>query len=328
MREDPVLAEAYKKNQEEELFLENFNNILAPYEKESYKKMEEKFPTLHIIGAPRSGTTILMQLICSHLDVGYINNLIAAFWKTPTIGIRLSKKLLPTRVPSSYNSDFGRTKDITEPHEFGYFWSSLLGYPEMSYQGDDFENCTDWDHVKMVLTNMIATYNCPIVFKSLWMAWHLKKMQEVLPKTCFIFIRRNPVDNALSLLYYRKKFLGSIERWVSMKPSEYEMLKEKPYWEQIAGQVYFIEKLILNGIKQIGNRNVVELSYEDICKNPRAELSKVLQLLNENGGNVNFISKPPDSFQSYVEKTESKEEQILIKNAVMKIYGTDKQKIE
>ena len=321
MREDPILAEAYKKNQGEELFLENLNNILAPYEEESYKEIEEKFPTLHIVGAPRSGTTLLMQLICSHLNVGYINNLIAAFWKAPTFGIRLSRKLLPATGDSSYHSDFGRTMGIIEPHAFGYFWSRLLGYQEVAYQGKDFEDKIDWNRVKIVLTNMVEAYDRPIVFKSFWMAWHLKRMQSILPRTCFIFIRRNPIDNALSLLHLRRKLLGSVKEWASMKPSEYKILKERPYWEQVVGQVFFIEQSILRGIQQIGGRNTLELAYEDICYDPKVELSKIIQLLNNNDGKVDFISAPPKSFQPHVEEPESRKERNLVEKAVKEFYG-------
>lgn len=323
MRKDLIVTEHYKKNLEEEHFLERLNNILAPFEEESYRKMEERLPTLHVIGAPRSGTTLLLQLLCSHLNIGCINNLVAAFWKAPTFGIRLSKKLLPFGVPSSYQSDFARTKGITEPHEFGYFWSRLLGYPELAYQGEDFENSINWDRVRLVLTNMTMVYGCPIAFKSFWMAWHIKKMQETLPKTCFVFIRRNPVDNALSLLYLRRKFLGSVEKWASMKPAEYRILKERPYWDQVVGQVFYIEKSIYEGIQQINGQNVVELTYEALCHNPKVEMSRIVQLLNDNGGNLDFLSEPPKSFQPHIREPESEEERRLVEESVKKVYRCD-----
>ncbi len=118
MRKDPELAPEYKKDPAEEAFLERLNNILAPYQEEDYQDLEEIYPTLHIIGAPRSGTTLMSQLISSHLNIGYINNLIAAFWQAPVYGIRLSKKLIPPGVSSSFRSSFGRTTYIHEPHEF------------------------------------------------------------------------------------------------------------------------------------------------------------------------------------------------------------------
>lgn len=323
MRKDPELTEAYRKNPEEERFLENLNDILAPFEEVSYKEGEEQFPTLHVIGVPRSGTTLLMQLLCAHLKIGCINNLIAAFWKAPTFGIRLSKKLLPLGAPSGYQSDFARTKGLSEPHEFGYFWSRLLGYPELSYQGDEFEQTIDWDRVRLVLTNMIAVYGCPIAFKGFWMAWHLKKMQATLPKTCFAFIRRDPVENALSLLYLRRTYLGCVEKWASMRPAEYAILQDKPYWEQVAGQVFYIEQLISKGIREINGRNVIELTYNDLCHRPKVMLSKIRDLLNANGAHVDFLSEPPQFFETHAQTPASEEERDLVEDALKRLYGND-----
>ena len=41
-----------------------------------------RLPLVYIVGVPRSGTTLLAQILCSYLPVGYINNLIAILAQT------------------------------------------------------------------------------------------------------------------------------------------------------------------------------------------------------------------------------------------------------
>lgn len=58
----------------EENFLEDFNNHLLPFEMDRDQDIECLYPTIHVIGVPRSGTTLLTQLIATHINVSYINS--------------------------------------------------------------------------------------------------------------------------------------------------------------------------------------------------------------------------------------------------------------
>ncbi len=295
-RVEPDVTQRFQKDPDRERFLAKLNRILAPYQEEDYiENLPEQFPTVHVIGVPRSGTTLLTQLLSAHTDIGYINNLIAAFWKTPVYGIKLSAQVVPRGIGSSYQSEFGRTKGIGEPHEFGYFWSELLGYQDMCEPVG--EKAIDWERVRLVFTNMIYAYGSPIVFKSLLLGWHIPQMQATLPKTCWLHIRRNPIQNSLSLLEFRRQFLGSVERWGSLKPKEYSWLRQRPYWEQVVGQVYFLEKRYREQLRWIPKDNFISLTYQDLCHSPKTVLDQVLQMINRQGASVKMLSSPPDSFE-------------------------------
>ena len=322
MRKEPDLAGGYKKDLEDEKFLERLNSILLPHQERDYQDLEEIYPTLHIIGAPRSGTTLLSQLISSHLDIGYINNLIAAFWQAPVYGIKLSRKLIPSAPPSSYHSDFGRTSGIHEPHEFGYFWFSLLNYKEMHEQAEDFEKTIEWDYLRCVITNMTYAFGRPIVFKPLLLGWHIRTMQETLSKTCFVRIRRDPLENAISILHFREKYLGSAEEWVSMKPLEYEWLKNEPYWKQVAGQVYYLEKSMTKQIEEVNYNNILDITYEEVCHDPKLVLKKVINMLDKNGKKIGFVSDPPRCFTIHKEREISPTVRDLVKISIEEFYGS------
>lgn len=295
-RIEPEVTARFRKNPDQEEFLTRLNQILAPYQEEDYiRDLPEQFPTVHVIGVPRSGTTLMMQLLAAHTDIGYINNLIAAFWRAPVYGIRLSAQVVPRNISSSYKSEFGRTKGIHEPHEFGYFWSELLNYQEMREPegGKDI----NWERVRLVFTNMTLAYGGPIAFKSFLLAWHIPQMQLTLPKTCWLHIRRDPIQNGLSLLRFRRQFLGSVEKWGSLKPREYEWLANRPYWEQVAGQVYFLEKRYREQLELVPKENVLSFTYEELCASPNAIIKSALQMINRKRAFVSLTSSPPDSFK-------------------------------
>ena len=295
-RIEPRLTEKFRKDPDTENFLARFNDILAPYQEEDYiSDLPEEFPTVHVVGVPRSGTTLLVQLLAAHTDLGYINNLIAAFWRAPVYGIRLSKQVLPKETNISFRSEFGRTKGVQEPHEFGYFWSENLGYREMLEQTEEHDKKVDWERLRLILLNMVHAFGRPVLFKSFLLGWHIRTMQKVLPKTCWVHIRRDPIQNAISLIRLRENFLGSREKWASLKPQEFSWLKNRSCWEQVAGQVYFIERSLFSQLQTVSPENVVHLNYAELCSIPLKVLEKVEQMLAVQGVKVEN-REPPGTF--------------------------------
>lgn len=322
-RIEPQVTSEYRKDSQDEAFLERLNNILEPYQEEEYKDTGERYPTLHVVGAPRSGTTLLMQLLAAHTNIGYINNLIAAFWRAPTYGIQLSKKLIPSGMTSSYSSNFGRTHGVSEPHEFGYFWSSLLSYKNMREPDAESKWSIDWNRVRMILNNMVYAFSGPIVFKSFLLGWHMERMQKTMPETCWVRIKRDPVQNALSILDLRQKMLGTQEGWASLKPKEYKWLKNEPYWRQVAGQVYFLEKSHTEQLLNLPQDKILDITYEELCNDPHRIMEKVCLLLRKNRGGIEMLSQPPVNFTQDIYSVKSHPAGTNVEEAIVSFYKED-----
>ncbi len=281
-RLDPALAEGFRKDPLEEDFLERLNGVLRPAEEEDYRDLPERLPTLHVIGAPRSGTTLLYQVIASGLEVGYVNNLIAAFWLAPATGVRLSRKLgLDGGPSSSFHSSFGRTEGVGEPHEFGYFWNHHLRYPDLAERDREHEASIDWARLRRVLVNMARADGRPMAFKPMLLAWHLETMLEHMPRTCYAWIRREPRDTALSILRMRSSLLGSYEGWASLKPRDAPT--DVPPWEQVAAQVVLLERTLEEAAARLGPDHVLPVRYERLCEDPGAVLSEIRDMMGAKG---------------------------------------------
>lgn len=290
------LAPRFRKSEVEEAFLRRFNETLAPQHDADLLDLGEQYSTVHVIGPPRSGTTLLVQLISSCLEVGYVNNLIACFWDAPVYGIHLSRKLLGTSTPSSFDSEFGRTQGPAEPHEFGLFWSRLLGYRDFVEPPPAHDEEIDWQRVRRVLTNMCAAFAMPVVFKSFHLIFHLERIAAALPMTCFVRVRRDPVQTAMSLLRARRQYASSEDDWVGVAPKEYEWLRREPVPVQVAGQVHFLDRLIDGALAAIGGANVLELRLDDVTADPALAVTRVAGLLEVAGNGVPARMPAPGPF--------------------------------
>ena len=283
MRIEQPLTKKFAKDQEFESYLSLLNTSLCEIEQTLYKDLEEKYPTIHIIGSARSGTTLLNQIIFTYLKVGYINNLIAAFWKAPLFGIQLSKRLLGQAYQSSFTSFFGRTGSVYEPHEFTYFWNYHLAYPDLQQKTAEHEKNINWEILKKVLLNMTNMFERPVLFKSVLLGFHSNRLFQYLPKTCYIYIKRNYIDNAISLLNYRENMLGSTDLWVSVKPRQYDWLKDENIYTQVVGQILFLEFEYLQQLKTIPDTNKLFVKYDEVCNEPEKVLVKVKEMIQSQG---------------------------------------------
>ncbi|MGH3050076.1 MAG: sulfotransferase, partial [Gaiellaceae bacterium] len=232
---------------------------------------------------PRSGTTLLHQVIATGLDVGYVNNLVAAFWRAPVYGLRLSRKLGLDELDSSFESGFGRTRGIAEPHEFGYFWNGHLRYPDLCERPEGHEGTIDWAGLRRVLVNMAHASGRPFVLKPMLLMWHLERMLAEMPRTCFVWIRRDAKQTALSLLSMRHALFGTLDRWASLRPGGPDWLDGEPPWRQVAAQVLVLERVLEDAAARIGDESLVTIRYEELCTGPREALERVRELLARKG---------------------------------------------
>lgn len=303
-----------------ESFIRNLNDYLAPFEERQYLDLEETLPSVHVIGVPRSGTTMMTQLICSYLDVGYINNLVARFWKAPVTAIHISRKLLNEQHESSLSSRYGKTQHINEPHEFNYFWTDLLDYADFKVKSAEEAKTMNWERVAHSLKNIIHAFGKPVAFKSFVMGWHASLMQQYLTKTCFVWIRRNPIDNALSLLETRENHFGSRYNWSTLKPQNYESLKSGTPHEQIAAQVYYMEQTYQEQLERLPKANYQIFQYEEVCKDPAPALEAVKNMLNKHNGNVTLRDYELPQLEPSIRSRDKSEDYKKTMNALQSFY--------
>lgn len=280
-RTDPPLAPAFAKDPAQEDFLERLNLLLAPHAAAEDTETEERFPTLHVVGAPRSGTSLLYQVLASGLDIAYVSNLVAAFWLAPSYGLQLAQKLGVDRLHSNFSSSFGRTEGVAEPHEFGYFWNHHLGYPDMAQRGPEHDAAIDWDRLRRVLVTMGHRAGRPVAFKPMLLIWHLETMLRHMPGTCYVWIRREPRDTALSLLKMRQSLYGTLDRWASLKPAV--DLSAEPPWRQVAAQVVLLERHLEDVHARVGDAHMLAVRYERLCADPVGVLRDVRDMMGAKG---------------------------------------------
>ena len=268
----------YRKNQLEEKVLFEINQTLYEKELDLIKNFDKpKLPVIFIVGAQRSGTTLLMQLITQLYRINYPTNFVARFWQAPYIGNILYQSLLwhtTTEEKPKLESDLGYTSGIDGPHEFGYFWRRWFPW-EIPTQKKYDE--IDYSILLKELDAWQSINNLPIIFKNLIQVdYNIEFLYKIIPKAFFIFVKRDLAHNAYSTYNSRIKLFNDSTKWFGVKPPNYNTLIKLDVFEQIVTQIITINNDIEKQLRNIPAKNSITIHYEDLIDNFEKEILKIV----------------------------------------------------
>ena len=205
-----------------------------------------KYPTIFIIGPPRSGTTLLYQAIVHHFHVAYFPNIAVKFSEAPVLATRIGQKLFqPYR--SDFTSAYGFVQGWMAPHEAGQIWNRWFptewkeGY---NYTPAGYFTGSVKHLIYQTVAGIEALFDAPFVNKNVKHSVRIQALKEIFPNALFLQIKRNPLDVAVSILCARRDLKKDMNEWLGVMPKEITQLKQKDYYEQIVGQIFFVEKNI------------------------------------------------------------------------------------
>ena len=89
-----------------------------------YTNQSQPMQPIFLIGAPRTGSTLVYQGITNSLDVKYIDNLMDILHRNLFYGAKVSNFLFDSKPHNCFKSRFGNTfkYGLHAPSESGRFW--------------------------------------------------------------------------------------------------------------------------------------------------------------------------------------------------------------
>lgn len=295
--------EPFRLSDSDERWLQQLNDALAdaPLDRPATAAFDS-LPVIYIVGAPRSGTTLLSQLCSRHLPVGYIDNLTARFWARPSVGLELSRIVLgpSKREAITFASTHGVSSGVAGPHEFGRFWRHWLQLDRRDTHHLDAaaEAQLDRDGLRRTLVEeMLAVARAPMLFKNVICGFHAAWLTTVHRPSLFIHIERSIADTAASILRSRIERYGSADAWWSLKPSTFEAIAalDDPA-AQVVQQVIDCRREFRNELSKPGV-SALHVTYADLCRQPSAVLGAIAGAVAALGYPIEPLAGVPAHFE-------------------------------
>lgn len=244
-----------------------------------------------LLALPRSGSTLTYQILCHSLRFNYLSNIWLLLFQLPWLGGKVSAYLTKNYF-SDFKSQHGLTEGIIGPAEGLDFWRYWAGFDlcEQSKERDlNYDISIRRDYLSSVLES-VSDSQRPFLTAYLGHTLDPVRLMRMFPNAKYIRLRREPVSNALSLLNSMRKSKSS---WLSIVPGESSSSINLTEHEKVASQVYWLNRRL---DKITTNKCLLDLSYENLCSNPKQEIERVILWLKSNNINPLKSNALPESF--------------------------------
>ena len=247
--------------------------VLGRFERRRLKVSAGRLPPIVlIVGSPRSGSTLLYQVLTGHLPVSYPSNLTALFERAPiTATARLSRLAPRSR---GYRSYYGNTGPLGSPNDAFSIWNRWLG--EDRYMIPDHLSAEGAGAMRSFFAAWGTAFSQPFLNKNNRNTAAVRLLADELPTARFIVTRRNPLFVAQSLLEARETVQGdrSVGWGLAAEESDHD-----DDLVDVAEQVVRIEALIKAQLAAIDPARVFEVRYDDLCDDPGGVVRRVAKWL-------------------------------------------------
>jgi hypothetical protein len=261
---------------------------------------EPSYSPIFIIGVPRSGTTLLYQIITYCFNVCYISNLVSRrFSNIPCVASYPLSLINGCNYPGHFKSWYGHISGWRAPSQAWKFWERWFPFEDQRYIRPEEISGSSIKKMRNTVLLMQDIYRRPFVNKTLNLGVRLLPLNRAFPEALFVRMRRNRIDIAQSILKGRKEYNGDINEWFSAKPLEFDRLSDKDYITQVCGQIYYLEMDMDRDIQRIGSNRCIDVQYEYLCRNPKGVIAAIKKFYNHNtcGERIEVRNNPPRSFR-------------------------------
>ncbi len=219
---------------------------------------------IFIIGAPRTGSTILYQALTNAYQFAYIDNTVCVWHRNLRFGLWLSQKKYGDQPHNNFRAEHGNTRKFGghAPSECGQFWYRWLSKDRHFIDHDEVSQKMVTGIREEVL-GASAFLQKPLLFKNLNAGQRLRLIHKAFPNAKIIFVRRDPRFVVRSILNARKKVGATEGQWWSIMPPNVDDLLSLPEGGMCAAQVYWLERQIEEDLALFPRDNVQEIHYQE-----------------------------------------------------------------
>jgi hypothetical protein len=232
---------------------------------------------IFILGAPRTGSTILYQAICSTFHLPFISNFTNEFFSsTPITGLAIQKGI-PVEI--GFESRFGKTSGQLQPSEASAVMARWFGggHPSALVSARILDGMEP--HFVATVAAAEALFGAPLVIKNAWNCFRVSYLATTLPSARFIWIRRDISAAAKSDLAARYETKGSSKEWNSATPANVERLRQLPATAQVVENQHQFNIAISEALREHAGGRSCEIWYEDLIESRDRLLKRISTFL-------------------------------------------------
>jgi hypothetical protein len=226
-----------------------------------------RHPPIFIVGPPRVGSTVLMQMLSQQLNVIYLRNYHQWVFGCPRFGDLIFRGQQAPNL--ALESRYGSTGGLNGAWEGGEWWYRF--FPRApNYVDEATTRLVDERALLRSVTNWTSGAQRSLIFKNTYASLRIQTLARVFPNARYIHVSRGLLGNAYSILEARRAALGSYAQWFGLRPPGWEQAALGDPISQVLFQIRQTHETIAEDLESFGvpTRFVHKVQYEDLCASP------------------------------------------------------------
>ncbi len=272
-----------KRSARAALFREGFRLILTPVdlvmsliERRSLRNPPPRqHPMVLVVGPPRCGTTLVYQVLARYCDVSCLTNLSSLFPRAPLTASRWFGRPLDN-VPPAIESYYGQTARLCDPNDGFHAWNRWLG--DDRYQTAQDISAAAASEMNRFFAAWTSALPKPFLNKNNRNTECMRLLSENLADIFFVVVRRDLTASARSLIRSRLDIQGDRNTPWGLRSRQLKG-NDDPlgYVDDVCDQLYEIESRIQRETSGIDSKQMIEVTYEKFCDDPKSVLQQLRQ---------------------------------------------------
>ena len=222
-------------------------------------------PVLFVTGPPRSGTTLLHQLLIRHLSVAYVTNLASLMPRSAQTGawpLTASMNNQKVRLESYY----GRTRALSGPSDGLEFWDAWAGEDRLAVPTSLPPGAMS--AMRRFFGHLERNTGRPVVAKNNNLIAFAHLVGAAMPTARFVCLRRDPVYLAQSLLTARNDIHGTRDVSYGIDDRTGTASASANPVADVWRQVGLYRDMEARQASLLGADRFIVIDYEELCADP------------------------------------------------------------
>lgn len=251
-------------------YLRSANNLGSQFDRFLRKNCHKPPKSLVVTGLPRSGTTLVYEIVVQAFKVAYFSKIYSYAYGMPNLTTRLVSAFMKNP-RAHYRSKYGSLPGFFSPAENHNFW--MKWFPEQPFLGHHVPfsalSAKDVTEINSTLASISCIAGRPYVFKDVYLSLSLDSLLKSVDGARVLLVTRDH-DAVAASVYKRRSEISHETPWWSIRPPFSEDVFEKDLIKQVAFQCTRSEQLIQQQLSAADPDRYRIVKYADVCKSPPA----------------------------------------------------------
>lgn len=246
--------------------------VMSPFEKRRHRYSDVERPVVLVVGAPRSGTTLVYQALSRFLRVTYPSNCSAMFPRSPITATKIQERIRLRRKPR-FRSFYGQTCRLTDSNDAFEIWNRWLG--DDRYRPAQSLSEKKIQEMRSFFGAWTTALGKPFLNKNNRNTLAIRVLSNALPNAVFVVVRRNPLMVAQSLITARRRIQGDARAGWGLQAETVDSHSPLGHVDAVCQQLFSIESEMEAQLDAVDCNRVFRMTYEGFCERPSGMIRSI-----------------------------------------------------